>query len=732
MTGPCAASTRRSRPRISPQTAFLLVSLSFVLLVNLVWLVLDNRPPRWDESENLRLAEVAYRRLISLDWAQLLDAGGTARPNFVPLLTAISFFAFGRDYDLAVFLQTSVSLVVTSLCLYDIGRRLLDRTAGLIAVILFNSFPGIVTWSRYYTLDLPLVAFATATVWVALVYVEERSWRRVLTPSLGLLAAAGMCVKHLYPVFVALPLAYMLVQLLREADYRPLKFVRANAALLLSLTLGIALGLTYLVVLNYAGFVDGVLRSFFISKSALAAIEYVPPTLWERLIGFDQFEWGGARWYFWLFVAGGIAGILFWRVRTIFLVLWLAGPAIFLLFILGPTAAYYFQAAMPAVALLMSVSFALSPRFASVRILRFARAGAAVALALAIGYRYLDSSLGLGTFVAAVSTAPAVLTEGRAIMSRIELPAGESVPVDGGSVTRPRARSWPIDDILNAVERSVAAQDRDDRRVFALVSNYQWFSAYAFQYRLLHFGLDRVFTFTVPIPPPPAQSAGGFLGQFDVLIFKTGEFLPYPTFPNAAEINGFYERIMADDYRALRSEQWRLVGRWPLPDGSEATAWINPRAGKLFLAEKMGRAVRSHDIPNYIVPWRGNLGGEHRAGIFMVPRPGEPASALVWKSLEVPPSASELRFGIGFAPSVCAEPAPPVRFRIAVTADGETRTVFDHVLENPPCDKARWHDFAVPLEAWRGRIVELKISTAPASGSSVNYAHAVWSDLEIR
>src|SRR5438034_29330 len=114
------ARERRNVYRPSLQAVLLLVSVSFVLLINAIWLAMNQRPPRWDESENLILAEIAYQRLIALDWAHLFSSDGTARPNFIPLLTALSYFVVGRDYDLTVFLQNSLSLVITSLCLYDL------------------------------------------------------------------------------------------------------------------------------------------------------------------------------------------------------------------------------------------------------------------------------------------------------------------------------------------------------------------------------------------------------------------------------------------------------------------------------------------------------------------------------------------------------------------------------------------------------------------------------------
>jgi len=113
-------------------------------------------------------------------------------------------------------------------------------------------------------------------------------------------------------------------------------------------------------------------------------------------------------------------------------------------------------------------------------------------------------------------------------------------------------------------------------------------------------------------------------------------------------------------------------------------------------------------------------------------RPAEPASAATWHGISIPAGASELAFGIAFTKDVCNEPAAQVRYRIDITENGETKTIFDHVLENMPCDKSKWNDFVVSLKPWQSKSVDLTISTHPASGQNVQFAHAVWSGLDIR
>ena len=203
-------------------------------------------------------------------------------------------------------------------------------------------------------------------------------------------------------------------------------------------------------------------------------------------------------------------------------------------------------------------------------------------------------------------------------------------------------------------------------------------------------------------------------------------------YPFAQGVQAYFELVVQDDYRVLRNAGWLLIRRWPLPDGSEATVWTSPDIRKFQLSRMIANAIPSHNLPGYIGPWQGEVGGEFRRGVLVHPRGDELVSSLTWRGLQIPGDATELAFGIAFDKGVCAVGAPPVRFRIEISENGYSETIFNHVLESNPCDKTRWTDFVLSLQPWQGKAVDLVISTVPAYGHNNSYDHTVWSGLEIR
>ncbi len=732
---------RTSSPRVplSVHGALLTLFLGFVLLVNAEWLAIDHRPPRWDELANLLLAEIAYHRIITFDWMHLFSSSEYgARPNFVPLLSAVTFLFAGRDYDIAVFLQSSISLIVTSVCLYAIGTRVLDRTAALTAVVIYNTLPAVALWSRYYTLDLPLTAFVTATILLVLVYAEAEADRRNrLAAALGAIVTFGMWAKHLYPIYVFLPIAGLLFFLLSDCNWTVTRFLREHRSLLIMLPIAIACGLAYHVVFNFDSFYDGLLRSFLIGGNVLTQGGYTAPTIRERAAGFFSFILAGSPSALFVIAVGAVAALLRRSKYLMFVWLWLAGALGFFFFILGPTAAYYFHATIPAMALIAAAWAAGSrARHPTVRMgVVIAQTAAAALLAIFLTGNYLNSSLGTFSPLAVARHAPSLFSS-KAPVEINPVATSEywrTEYVDGNIATLPYPHVWPVDPALNALRIAIEKQLPGRKFTIGLGTNYEWFNGDAFNYRRKHLGMYETFSLAVPIPPT-ASSPEALLNDFDFLILKTGAILKhdYRGIKWADDAQDFYDRLTGDDYKVLRSAGWRPIGKWPLPDRSEASAWVSPALSVIRLPDYFESGVRSVREPGYIARWTGKIGGISRRGIFMHPRPGEPISALTWRNLTIPESTSELAFGIAFDPAVCDKPVSPVQYEINVVADNRTYPLFNRVLEAKPCDQLRWDDFRVSLAPWRGKTIDLTLSTRPALPPDVLYSHAVWGDLEVR
>jgi 4-amino-4-deoxy-L-arabinose transferase-like glycosyltransferase len=327
------------------------LSLAGILSVNAVWLAIDHRPPRWDESANLRFAERAHQLVGAGHPLQALDTEGQPRPNFTPFLSGLSFYLVGHDTQRAIWLLNGAALAGITLAMFGLGLIYFNGWVALLAVVLFNTLPGVALWSRYYNLDLPLCAFVSLTVYLAAWMAHRRRFTGCAPWLLGGLVAMGVGSKHLFAPFVTLPLLWWLAALGRHHQWRA-RALLASWGAYLPLLLGIAWGGYYHLVLNWAAFKDGVLRSFATERSVLNQAGYTPPTLADKLSSLHHFMFDASPLYSWLLGAGLLAAVLWNRRGLPLLLLWTAGVWGLLLFGVRVTMAYYFYAGLPPLALL--------------------------------------------------------------------------------------------------------------------------------------------------------------------------------------------------------------------------------------------------------------------------------------------------------------------------------------------------------------------------------------------
>ena len=275
---------------VSWQLVTLMGALIFVMIVNAVWLKIDHRPPRWDESSNLAYAERAFHLVREGKITEALNVGGALRPNFVPFLHSFLFSILGHSTKVAVLTLNSISLIFISLTLFGLGARIFDRNVGLLACIIFLTFPSVSLWSRYYNLDLPLTAFLTSTVWAAVAIEQSEYKSKFLSVLLGVLIGVGMASKHLYSAFAFFPLAWLLGSHLTRNGFKPIAAIKSAPWLYGFFAAGILFGVYYHLVINFASFWEGVVRSLFTEKSALMNFGFYIPTPAEKFFYFIDLQ----------------------------------------------------------------------------------------------------------------------------------------------------------------------------------------------------------------------------------------------------------------------------------------------------------------------------------------------------------------------------------------------------------------------------------------------------------
>ena len=184
-----------------------------------VWLGIDRRPPEWDHANHLERALACHRSLGESrgDWLQEIITESSFYPPIVTCAAGLLYFVF----PVAPLTAQAVVwgfLVMGTLAVYGLGRRLLDADAGLLAAFLFATAPFVVFMLMNFQLDLPLAAMVALALY-ALVRTEDLAVRRWVL-GLGLVLGLGMLTKPPFAAYLSGPLLWIAWRALRAPDRR--------------------------------------------------------------------------------------------------------------------------------------------------------------------------------------------------------------------------------------------------------------------------------------------------------------------------------------------------------------------------------------------------------------------------------------------------------------------------------------------------------------------------------
>jgi len=176
---------------------------------NLYWLQTNVVMVGHDATAYL-VASLKYTEFFNRLSASALFEGLTYpeyRTPFLYLATQPFFWLFGADADSAQWTNI-VTLPIVIVLTYALGRVVAGRRAGLIAAILTALLPIMAAMARLYYTEMHLTAVVTASLLALLLAdgFQRRSWALAW----GALAGLGLLVKWTYPMYVALPLLWVL------------------------------------------------------------------------------------------------------------------------------------------------------------------------------------------------------------------------------------------------------------------------------------------------------------------------------------------------------------------------------------------------------------------------------------------------------------------------------------------------------------------------------------------
>ena len=146
-----------SQPNLNFHSYLLCSIILWVWGSNAIWMILDNRPPAWDQGGHLRYTFHYWQVLISGSetwWIDLLNVEPFYPPFFHLSLIPFSLI-FGFTPDTAI-VANSFYLTVAILSTYGIGKLLCNRSAGLMAGFLVSCYPYMVSMSREYLISIML------------------------------------------------------------------------------------------------------------------------------------------------------------------------------------------------------------------------------------------------------------------------------------------------------------------------------------------------------------------------------------------------------------------------------------------------------------------------------------------------------------------------------------------------------------------------------------------------
>ncbi|MBW2307158.1 MAG: glycosyltransferase family 39 protein [Deltaproteobacteria bacterium] len=721
--------------KISLQTWLLIIWLGFVLFVNFLWMKIDHRPPRWDESTNLQMSERAHQLVKKFKIIEALHTQGITRPTFVPFLTGLSYFVVGHSTKRAVFLLNSVSFLIIFISIYALGTILYGKTSGLLGCILFTCYSNIILWSRYYTLDIPLTAITSLTILLCVLTYKNEFRSVKWSMLLGFTVAVGMCVKHLYAGFVFFPMAYLCFSSLRDKDQSLAIIIRRRKHFFLFLALGLLAGLMY-HVLNYQTLLELYRRATAPLSTSLAGIGYIPPSVYEILSGFIYHELGGPFFTI-IFLLGFAFSLLKISKSHLFLYLWLLGSFLLLLYVIKVTMPYYFHPVLPVFALLSSAWASWNPptRMKTRHLIQTLKLTAVIGVCVyAIGL-YLEKSLGTRNMLKIIMRSPTVLSSTKRINANpfVEKPYWINAYVDGNIATLPYPHYWYVDEMLDEMVRYVDMTQSKRTYRLASLTNYEWMTLSYLSYKIWQRGLNNKLFLSQVLPSSKNITPEKFLEGFDFLITKTGRVLKNDFYnqPWAIEIQSFVDHLLEDNGRVLAENHFEQLKQFPLPDGSTGSVWVSMKKLNTFTLADYLPFVKTDGDPGAVSTSVFNINGDERFVIYEHPSGPGRITRIHWSGMKIR-TKSMLKFGIALSPNVWApKKGDGVEFLIDIESESGKKTIFSRYIDpKNTADDRKWFDYELSLDEFAGQTINIIFTTLPGPNGNA-FDHAGWSSPKI-
>lgn len=549
----------------------------FFLWVDLLWHAIDRRPPRWDESHAMTISQHSYQALQRGQLLTALSLKGVSdtKPGMVPFLSAITYFIVGDSPVVATMMVNGAVMLIVLYVLLRASSDLYGSAAiGAVAFLVFCNTRAVLIWSGYYQPDMPLTAVVCATVWLCWTIDRKGLEHKWPAAMLGLSIGVGMGIKHLYPVFVAGPIALLICRSV-FAGGRPLRAAfRRRGFLFGCIAAGIAAGVLY-HLLNFH-----VIREQFtrFNDASLTGGIGSPPDGWDvfrQLLSFMP----ASAWCA-LLAVSSIWAFAMRRWRIAYVLLCVFGGYLGVSRLASWPMPYYYMPVIP-LGFLVAGGFLGLPlplpgpvgkRVGTVRTVVLA------ALAVTLLLEYSEQRLGTRNLVRVARRTPLVLSSfGRWTANPMSDDEYWRVKyVDGNVPSLPYPHNWPVAEMVQQIADSMAlCPPRRPLQILYFTGAYEWMSDELARYQLKRMRLQDTLRLCQLYTFPEDRTPSQILADYDFVILKTGRAMKNEIYgaPWAEAYQTFVNRLTADGYAVMSESGFKLLKRWDLPDGSEGSVW---------------------------------------------------------------------------------------------------------------------------------------------------------------
>lgn len=200
----------------------LLLLIGLLLVLDQRYNAVNTRPATFDDAWYLETSLIFHHRLTTAGFGAFFDTYAASFGIKAPLMSVLplTFYRFfGTSYRSALMVN-SVFIVVSSVYLFLLVRRLFSPGVALASVVFYQTMPLVYGLARVFMVDYGLAALVI--VFLYYLAASEQLTRGAANFALGVVFGLGLLLKVLFPALVAGPIVLTLVQRRRQppAEHR--------------------------------------------------------------------------------------------------------------------------------------------------------------------------------------------------------------------------------------------------------------------------------------------------------------------------------------------------------------------------------------------------------------------------------------------------------------------------------------------------------------------------------